>query len=491
MLYKNNTFAMEPVMTADIAYLQETQATLTELEQLFAAQRQAFAANPMPTASQRRQWLKAVHELLIQEQQALIDAISQDFSQRSADETLLAELMPSVQGIHYASKHLKTWMKASRRKVGLAFQPAAAKVIYQPLGVVGVIVPWNYPLFLAIGPLTGALAAGNRVMLKLSEATPATSQLLKTLLERIYPQDLVTVVLGEADVGVAFSKLPFDHLLFTGATSVGRHVMRAAAENLTPVTLELGGKSPAIVSADVPLKDAAERIAFGKNLNAGQTCVAPDYVLVPQDRVEGFVQAYRQAVSDFYPSLANNRDYTAIINERHLARLDGYLADARGKGAKVIDLYPQEPRQGRAMKPHLLLDVNDDMRVMQDEIFGPLLPIVPYSRIEDAFAYINQRPRPLALYYFGYDKAEQQRVLEQTHSGGACMNDTLLHVAQDDMPFGGVGASGMGHYHGHEGFLTFSKAKSVLIKQRFNAARLIYPPYGKALQKLVFKLFIR
>ncbi|MNF61047.1 Coniferyl aldehyde dehydrogenase [compost metagenome] len=219
--------------------------------------------------------------------------------------------------------------------------------------------------------------------------------------------------------------------------------------------------------------------------------MAPDYVLVPQDRVEGFVQAYRQAVSDFYPSLANNRDYTAIINERHLARLDGYLADARGKGAKVIDLYPQEPRQGRAMKPHLLLDVNDDMRVMQDEIFGPLLPIVPYSRIEDAFAYINQRPRPLALYYFGYDKAEQQRVLEQTHSGGACMNDTLLHVAQDDMPFGGVGASGMGHYHGHEGFLTFSKAKSVLIKQRFNAARLIYPPYGKALQKLVFKLFIR
>ncbi len=478
-------------MTADVAYLQETQATLNELEQLFAAQRQAFAANPMPCAAERRQWLKAVHEMLLQEQQPLIDAISRDFSHRSADETLLAELMPSVQGIHYASKHLKSWMKASRRKVGLAFQPAAAKVIYQPLGVVGIIVPWNYPLFLAIGPLTGALAAGNRVMLKLSEATPAASQLLKTLLERIYPKDLVTVVLGEADVGIAFSKLPFDHLLFTGATSVGRHVMRAAAENLTPVTLELGGKSPAIVSTDVPLKDAAERIAFGKNLNAGQTCVAPDYVLVPQDRVEGFVEAYRQAVNDFYPKLANNRDYTAIINERQLARLNGYLDDARNKGAKVIDLYPQEQRQGRAMHPHLLLEVNDDMRVMQDEIFGPLLPIVPYSRIEDAFAYINQRPRPLALYYFGYNKAEQQRVLEQTHSGGACMNDTLLHVAQDDMPFGGIGASGMGHYHGHEGFLTFSKAKGVLIKQRFNAARLIYPPYGKALQKLVFKLFIR
>ncbi|UVJ43802.1 coniferyl aldehyde dehydrogenase [Pseudomonas sp. LS1212] len=478
-------------MTADVAYLQGSQSSLSELEQLFAAQRQAFAANPMPTAAQRRQWLKTLHELLINEQTALIKAISRDFSQRSADETLLAELMPSVQGIHYASKHLKGWMKASRRKVGLAFQPAAAKVVYQPLGVVGVIVPWNYPLFLAMGPLTGALAAGNRVMLKLSEATPATGQLLKTLLERVFPQDLITVVLGEADVGVAFSKLPFDHLLFTGATSVGRHVMRAAAENLTPVTLELGGKSPAIVSTDVPLKDAAERIAFGKTLNAGQTCVAPDYVLVPQERVEGFVEAYRQVVNDFYPNLANNPDYTAIINERHLARLDGYLDDARRKGAKIIDLYPQEQRQGRAMKPHLLLDVNDDMRVMQDEIFGPLLPIVPYSQIEEAFDYINQRPRPLALYYFGYDKAEQQRVLDHTHSGGACMNDTLLHVAQDDLPFGGIGASGMGHYHGHEGFLTFSKAKSVLIKQRFNAARLIYPPYGKALKKLVFKLFIR
>ncbi|WP_166361291.1 coniferyl aldehyde dehydrogenase [Pseudomonas akapageensis] len=478
-------------MTVDVACLEETRSSLSELEQLFAAQRQAFAANPMPPAAQRQQWLKTLRELLINEQSALIEAISQDFSNRSADETLLAELMPSVQGIHYASKHLKRWMKASRRKVGLAFQPAAAKVVYQPLGVVGVIVPWNYPLFLAMGPLTGALAAGNRVMLKLSEATPAASQLMKALLERVFPQDLVAVVLGEADVGVAFSKLPFDHLLFTGATSVGRHVMRAAAENLTPVTLELGGKSPAIVSADVPLKDAAERIAFGKNVNAGQTCVAPDYVLVPQERVNDFVETYRQVVNDFYPRLTNNPDYTAIINERQLTRLDGYLEDARRKGAKIIDLYPQEQRLGRRMNPHLLLDVNDGMRVMQDEIFGPLLPIVPYGTIEEAFAYINQRPRPLALYYFGYNKAEQQRVLDQTHSGGACMNDTLLHVAQDDLPFGGIGPSGMGHYHGHEGFLTFSKAKSVLIKQRFNAARLIYPPYGKSLQKLVFKLFIR
>ena len=476
-------------MTADIAYLQTLQQPLEELDRLFAAQRAAYTANPMPPAAQRQQWLKALREMLSNERQALIDAISADFSHRSADETLLAELMPSLHGIHYASRHLKGWMKSSRRKVGMAFQPASAKVVYQPLGVVGIIVPWNYPLYLAIGPLVGALAAGNRVMLKLSESTPATGQLLKTLLGRIFPEDLVCVVLGEADIGVAFSHLRFDHLLFTGATSIGKHVMRAAAENLTPVTLELGGKSPAIVSQDVPLKDAAERIAFGKTLNAGQTCVAPDYVLVPQDRVGAFVEAYRQVVNNFYPTLADNPDYTAIINERQLTRLNSYVSDATSKGALLIPLFEQG--QGRRMPHSLLLNVTDEMTVMQDEIFGPLLPIVPYQDLDQAFAYINQRPRPLALYYFGYDKREQNRVLHETHSGGVCLNDTLLHVAQDDMPFGGIGPSGMGHYHGHEGFLTFSKAKGVLIKQRFNAAKLIYPPYGKSIQKLIQKLFIR
>lgn len=476
-------------MTADIAYLQTLQQPLDALDRLFKAQRAAYAANPMPPAAQRQQWLKALRDVLSSERQALIEAIGTDFSHRSADETLLAELMPSLHGIHYASRRLKGWMKPSRRHVGMAFQPAAAKVVYQPLGVIGVIVPWNYPLYLAIGPLVGALAAGNRVMLKLSESTPATGLLLKELLGRIFPEDLVGVVLGEADVGAAFSRLPFDHLLFTGSTSVGKHVMRAAAENLTPVTLELGGKSPAIVSRDVPLKDAAERIAFGKTLNAGQTCVAPDYVLVPEDRVGGFVEAYRQAVQSFYPTLTDNPDYTAIINERQLARLNGYVSDATSKGALLIPLFEQG--QGRRMPHSVLLNVSDDMTVMQDEIFGPLLPIVPYRDVEQAFAYINQRPRPLALYYFGYDKREQNRVLHETHSGGVCLNDTLLHVAQDDMPFGGVGPSGMGHYHGHEGFLTFSKAKGVLVKQRFNAARLIYPPYGKSIQKLIQKLFIR
>ncbi|NVL30075.1 aldehyde dehydrogenase family protein [Pseudomonas syringae pv. actinidiae] len=358
-----------------------------------------------------------------------------------------------------------------------------------PLGVIGVIVPWNYPLFLAIGPLIGALAAGNRVMLKLSESTPATGALLKRLLANVFPEDLVAVVLGEAETGMAFSRLPFDHLLFTGATSIGKHVMRAAAENLTPVTLELGGKSPAIVSQDVPLQDAAERIAFGKTLNAGQTCIAPDYVLVPKDRLTGFVNAYTAAVKRFYPTLIDNPDYTAIINHRQLLRLNHYLEDAANKGAKIITLYEQG--QDRRMPFSVLLDVSDDMLVMQDEIFGPLLPVVPYDRIEDAYAYINQRPRPLALYYFGYDKAEQRQVLERTHSGGVSINDTLMHAAQDDLPFGGVGPSGMGNYHGREGFLTFSQAKAVFTKQRLNAARLIYPPYGKAIQRLIYKLFMR
>ncbi|RRV83960.1 coniferyl aldehyde dehydrogenase [Stutzerimonas stutzeri] len=459
------------------------------LQQILAAQRSACAAAPLPCAQTRRQWLNALRDVLAGNQQALVEAISADFGNRSADETLLAEIMPSLHGIRYARRHLRGWMKPSRRRVGLAFQPASARVIYQPLGVVGIIVPWNYPLYLAIGPLVGALAAGNRVMLKMSESTPATGALLQRLLAQVFPENQVAVVLGDVEVGRAFARLPFDHLLFTGATHIGRDVMRAAADNLTPVTLELGGKSPAIVSATVPLADAAERIAFGKCINAGQTCVAPDYVLVPRARLEGFVDAYREAVQRLYPSLADNPDYTAIINARQLARLQDYLDDARAKGAEVVPLFTEA--QQRRMPHCLLLEVNEHMRVMHEEIFGPLLPIIPYDELDEALAYVNARPRPLALYYFGYDRPEQQRVLDSTHSGGVCLNDTLLHVAQDDLPFGGIGPSGMGHYHGREGFLTFSKAKSVFAKQRFNAARLVYPPYGKWWQKLIYALFIR
>ncbi len=467
----------------------DTPQALAALEAVFACQRAAFAAAPMPSEEDRLRWLDALRDVLASHQPALIEAIAADFGHRSADETLLAEIMPSLHGIRYASRHLRRWMKPSRRHVGLAFQPASARVVYQPLGVVGIIVPWNYPLYLAIGPLVGALAAGNRVMLKMSESTPATGQLLKALLAQVFPENQVAVVLGDVEVGRAFARLPFDHLLFTGATHIGRDVMRAAADNLTPVTLELGGKSPAIVSATVPLADAAERIAFGKCINAGQTCVAPDYVLVSRERVEGFVGAYREAVRRLYPSLADNPDYTAIINVRQLTRLQDYLDDAQAKGAHVVPLFAEA--QQRRMPHCLLLNTTDDMRVMQEEIFGPLLPIVPYADLDEALDYINARPRPLALYYFGYDRAEQQRVLEKTHSGGVCLNDTLLHVAQDDLPFGGIGPSGMGHYHGHEGFLTFSKGKGVFIKQRFNAARLIYPPYGKWWQRLIYALFIR
>ena len=476
-------------MSVDSAYPKDASDLLSDLHLLLDKQRQAYAAHPYPPLEQRQQWLKSLRQLLSDEREVLIDAISQDFSHRSADETLFAELMPSLHGIDYTLKHLKRWMKPSARSVDVMFQPASAHVMYQPLGVIGIIVPWNYPLYLAMGPLIGALAAGNRVMLKLSEFTPATGRLLKDLLGRIFPEDCVAVVLGEADVAVAFSGLAFDHLLFTGSTQVGKLVMRAAAEHLTPVTLELGGKSAAIVSADVPLKDAAQRIAWGKSLNAGQTCIAPDYVLVPENRVQGFVDAYRQVMHSFYPTLIDNPDYTAIINERQLARLEHLKTDAVAKGARLIPLYEQD--QGRRMAHCLVLDVNDDMQVMQEEIFGPLLPVVAYRDLEQALAYITERPRPLALYYFGYNKVEQQRVLQNSHSGGVCINETLLHVAVDDLPFGGVGPSGMGRYHGHEGFLTFSHAKSVLAKQRVNSSLAIYPPYGRKLGRLVQKLFIR
>ena len=459
------------------------------LSALLKTQQSAFTKDPLPSLVTRLTWLKRLRAVLVEGQEALIDAVNSDFGNRSRDETLFAEILPSLQSIDHACRHLRGWMKPSRRRLGIAFQPGSAQVFYQPLGVVGVIVPWNYPIFLSIGPLLGALAAGNRAMIKMSEATPATSQLMKELLAKAFPEDQVAVVLGEADVGAAFSRLPFDHLLFTGATSIARHIMHAAADNLTPVTLELGGKSPAIVSATVPLADAAERIAFGKTMNAGQTCVAPDYVLVPEDRVQDFITAYRRVIRTFYPEMTDNPDYTSIINPRQLARLNSYLEDAQAKGAGLLPLFAES--QDRRLPHTLLLNVTDDMLVMQDEIFGPLLPIVPYLRIDDAIAYINARPRPLALYYFGYDKDEQQQVLARTHSGGVGLNETLLHVAVCDLPFGGIGPSGMGHYHGHEGFLTFSKAKGVLRKPRFNATRVLYPPYGSVLHKWLRKLLIR
>lgn len=451
------------------------------IERIYLAQKAAYRAHPMPSAEERQQHLALLKKALLEYKERLLEAIDEDFGGRSKTETMIAEFLSSLEGIKYYSKNLRKWMRPSRRHVPLQLQPAKAEVQYQPVGVVGIIAPWNYPILLALSPLTCALAAGNRAMLKLSEFTPRTSEVTKEMLASVFSEDHVAVITGEAEVGIAFSKVPFDHLLFTGSTAVGRHVMRAAADNLTPVTLELGGKSPAIVSKDVPIADAVERICFGKSLNAGQTCIAPDYVLCPRDKQKEFVEAYRALFNKMYPDFAHNEDYTSVVNDRQFNRLQRYVTEAREKGAEVEivggDGDWKAAGGNRRMPLHILKNVSDDMEVMQEEIFGPILPLVPYDKLDEAIDYINDRERPLALYYFGYDKSEQQHVLTHTHSGGACVNETLMHVAMEDLPFGGIGPSGMGHYHGYEGFLTFSKAKGIVSKQRFNSTSLIFPPY--------------
>lgn len=472
-------------MSAGVIFLHPPPAHLDSTESALATLQAAYRQMPMPSATQRKQWLDALQALLVREQAAIAAAINADYGHRSIDDIRLGELLPSLESIRFAHRSVSHWMKPARRSVSLRFFPAKARVIYQPKGVIGIIVPWNYPLFLAIGPLVGALAAGNRIMLKMSEHTPATGALLKTLLEQTLGPDLVHVVLGERDVGAAFSQLPFNHLVFIGTTHVGRQVMRAAASRLTPVTLGLGGKSPVIIGRDSCLEHAAERIAFGKNFNAGQTCVAPDYVLVPRERLEGFIDAYRTATTRMYPSLLNNPNYTWIANELQMTRLNGYLQDAALKDARFVTLYPLEQNRGRCVAPVLLYEVTDDMLVMREEIFGPLLPLVPYDSLDDALAYVNQRPPALALYYFGHERKAQQNVIARTHSGGVCFNDTLLQCVQRDLPFGGFGTSGMGHYQGREGFLQFSHTKSVLVKQRGSPIHWIYLRYSKQILRWI------
>lgn len=460
----------------------------------FEVQQEAFRRNPMRTLTERKETLERLKKALLANQDRLTDAIDQDFSGRSKDETLIAEVMPSVLGIKHTLRHLAGWMKPSRRPVPMVFKPASNRVQYQPKGVVGIIVPWNYPLYLAIGPLISALAAGNRCMIKMSEFTPATSALFRNIITDTFPEDLVAVVTGEADVAADFSGKPFDHLLFTGSTGVGKLVMRAAAENLTPVTLELGGKSPALISPDMPMADAAARIAFGKALNAGQTCVAPDYALCPAEQIPDFVDAFRDAFTRMYRTLRDNGDYTSIVNDRQYQRLQGYLDDARTQGARLETINPADEDLGegtRKLPMTLVMNTTPNMKIMQDEIFGPILPIVGYQSLDQALDYINARPRPLALYFFGYEKNQQDHVLENTHSGGVCINDTLMHVAQDDLPFGGVGDSGMGHYHGKEGFLTFSHQRGIFSRPKFNSGQFIHPPHGTLIHRLIYKLFIR
>jgi len=463
------------------------------LRSLLERQRHAFNADPMPTLAQRRDALLRLKNALLAHRHELARAIDQDFGGRAAQETLFADVMPAVQGINHTLKHLRRWMRPSKRAVGINLKPGKAEVLYQPLGVVGIMVPWNYPVFLAVGPLTGALAAGNRAMIKLSELVPATNDVMRRMLAGVFAEDEVAVVLGEREVSEEFARLPFDHLLFTGSTAVGRHVMRAAADNLTPVTLELGGKCPAIIHESYPMAAAVEKICFGKTLNAGQTCVSPDYVLCPEGREEDFVAAFRARFTRMYPRLLGNPDYSSIVSDRHYQRLRHLLDDAERKGAKVItlDRPGEDLRASRKLPVSLVLNSNDDMLLRQEEIFGPILPVVPYRDLDEALAFVAARPRPLALYYFDADRARQDYVLSHSHSGGVSINDTLLHLAVDDMPFGGVGASGMGHYHGWEGFQTFSKAKSVFRQSRFNLVGMAYPPYKPQITRLLERWLLR
>lgn len=475
------------------AFNVEIDAEVIRLQELFSRQKEAYRKAPMPSADQRIGHLKALKNITIKYQDQLAAAVNEDFSCRSKDETLLAEILTSVEGINMAIKKTRKWMKPSKRGVGMLFAPAKNEVRYQPLGVVGIIVPWNYPIFLAIGPLVAALAAGNRAMIKMSEFTPKLNKVFKSMIAEVFEENRVCIIEGEADAAIAFTEQPFNHILFTGSTTVGRFVMAAAAKNLTPVTLELGGKSPAIVSDKIPMKDAAERICFGKSMNAGQTCVAPDYILVPKAKEKEFIEAYKKAFSKMYPTLKDNDDYTAIISDRQHQRLTNLLTDAEQKGAKLTTINPanEDLSAGRKLAPVIMQNLKHDMTIADEEIFGPILPIIAYDNIDEAIDYVNDRPRPLALYYFGYDKPEQDYVLDNTHSGGVSVNDTLMHLAQEDMPFGGVGDSGMGHYHGHEGFITFSKAKAVHRKSRLSTGSLAYPPYDNSIRRMIYTFFIR
>lgn len=468
------------------------QAKISHLSELFQRQRSSYLAAPNPDHDMRRERLTQLKAAVLRFKTPLVEALSQDYGHRSVDDSLISDIMPVINNINYSLKNLKRWLKPSARHAGILLAPAKVTVHYQPLGVIGIIVPWNFPVMLSIGPLVTAIAAGNHAMLKLSEFTPATNQVIKQLLAEVFDESHVAVIEGEADVAAEFSALPFDHLLFTGSTTVGRHVMRAAANNLTPVTLELGGKSPVIIAPDMPLEIAVERMIYGKCLNAGQICVAPDYVLCPKAKVDDFIAAYRAKFKTMYGAINNNKDYGSIINTRQFDRIITVLNDAKAKGARVISATDEAINsQNRKLATQLITNTNEDMLLMQEEIFGPLLPIIGYNSLDEAIQYINYRARPLALYIMSFDEPCQQKILQQTHSGGVCINETVFHVAADDAPFGGIGPSGMGHYHGKEGFLTFSHAKTVLSRGRFNTGKFVHPPYGTFIQRMLMKLFLR
>lgn len=459
-----------------------------EVEDLFSKMHALSRASAPFDLKARKAHLNSLQNLIKTDAEELVAAVFRDFRGRSVRETLLTEIFPILSSLHYTKKNLNRWMRPQTRRTPWYFFPAMNKVLYQPKGVVLIISPWNYPLNLSLIPLIAAVAAGNRIILKPSEATPKTSDVLKKLIGKYFSPEHVSVVSGGIDVAKLLTTLPFDHIFFTGSTRVGRQVMRAASENLVPVTLELGGKSPAIIHEEYDLRKAAERIVIGKLLNSGQTCIAPDYALVPQNQLQTFVGLYEEAVTKFYPKLISNPDYTCIINQSHFDYLENLLEDARQKGAEIVQIDPaQEMAQNRQRKlaPSIITKVTEEMDMMKQEIFGPILPVMPYNTLQDAIDYVANKPRPLALYYFDKNLKRASSVLERTVSGGAAINDTLFQFAQDDLAFGGVGLSGLGAYHAAEGFQTFSHAKSVFYQSPWNFTSILKPPYGKRFDRIL------
>lgn len=463
-----------------------------ELTATFSRLQHAARREPMPGPDERIARLDALAAMIRGYQQDIIEAISADFGHRAAYETKLLEWMPLLDEIAHIRRHLRGWMKPRRISANWTFWPSTAGLHPQPLGVVGVIGAWNYPLQLTLSPAANALAAGNRVMLKPSEHAPRTAALLQRVIAENFAPEVFSVVTGDAEVSAAFSALPFDHLLFTGSTRVGRKVMQAAAEKLTPVTLELGGKSPAIIQADFPLAEAADRIASAKFWNAGQTCIAPDYVLLPKARVEEFTTLLTQAIERRWPLESRDRDYTSMIDAKAHARMQMLVDDASAKGARIMQAWPGDRADTdgghRVFPPTVIADATVDMQVMDEEIFGPLLPLVGYDTLEDALDFVRARDRPLALYYFDHDATRIRHTLDTTHAGGVTLNDCMFHFAQHRLPFGGIGASGMGVYHGEAGFNRFSHMKPVLRQSGLTAkvlGRLIRPPYGRQTDRLI------
>ncbi|MCC6942400.1 MAG: coniferyl aldehyde dehydrogenase [Novosphingobium sp.] len=464
------------------------ETTRDAMTAMLERQKAAFvAARPEPLAK-RHDRLERCARILLDHGDALAKAMSADFGHRSHEQSMLTDVMPALSLVRYSQKRMKAWSKPEKRHVNfpLGLLGAKAEVRYEPKGVIGIVAPWNFPVGLTFGPLAQALAAVHRAMLKPSEFTERTSQLMAELFTKAFAADEVAIVLGGPQTGQDFCSLAFDHLLFTGATSIGKHVLHAAADNLVPVTLELGGKSPTVLGKGVDVAKAAERIALGKTMNAGQICLAPDYLLVPEVLEMQTIGALQASVAKMYPTMLANDDYTSVINRRHRDRLVGLVDDAVAKGAEAIVVNPGgetfEGSNGNKLPLTILRHVTDDMKVMQDEIFGPVLPVKTYRHIDQAIDYINAHDRPLGLYYFGDDSAEREAVLARTISGGVTLNDVIFHVSADDLPFGGIGPSGMGGYHGIEGFRSFSHGRAVYTQPKINVAGLagLMPPYGKA-----------